>query len=90
MKTWFVVGVGIALGALTSNAQMESSVLFEGKSYHQSINEKTMACLPQWDPLKKDCPLSPGGAVRAAVKALKAKAPGITFVKVDYVSLPAL
>ena len=83
--------LAVAMCGLANDADVdvtiEGSVLVKGKAYKQTLDGKTLAKQPSWDPMKAKCPLDPAKAVQLATAKLKAAFPKATHLKLSSVSV---
>jgi hypothetical protein len=83
--------VAVAMCGLANGADVdvtsEGSVLVKGQAYKQTLDGKTVAKQPSWNPLKEKCPLDPSKAVQLATAKLKATFPKATHLTLSSVSV---
>ena len=86
-----VAVVAVAIASLAADADVdvtiEGSVLVKKQAYKQTLDGKTVAKQPSWDPMKAKCPLDPAKAVQFATAKLKTAFPKATHLELSSVSV---
>lgn len=83
--------LAVASCCLASDAvddvSVEGSVLVKDQAYRQTLDGKTFAKQPSWDPLREKCPLDPAKAAQLATAKLKAAFPQADHLKLSSISV---